>query len=205
MNNKVLAAVAAITGKKLISQKIFNREKARAFLELRHENEIWVKGQFLDWRWYEGPEFQITTLPQEVVDTFVNENHFASSKSLNLRQAIKLAWHEAAKQNSFFDGADICMQNHLLAKRAYNGGQAAAFLEIRNGSEFWVYGKFYDPRRSVRGPEVKIELNLSPAVKEELLLRESWPEPMTATVKEAVIQAWMQAAQKDSFFKGLIA
>ncbi len=204
MKNNTLSVIAAITGKKLISKKIYNQEKTRAFLELRNKNEIWVRGQFHDWHWLDGPEFQVDTLPDEIKQIFLNENHFATSKSSDLRQAIKIAWHEAAKKHVFFKGADVFQEDHLLAKRTYNCGQAAAFLEVRDGSEFWVYGKFYEPR-SVRGPEIKIELDLTPEVKEELLLRESWTEPMTTTVKNAVLQAWKQAAEKNSFFNGLIA
>lgn len=204
MRNRALAVMAAVTGKKLISKKIFNQEKIRVFLELRHEKEIWVRGQFQDWHWFDGPEFQITTLSEDVKNILINENHFSASKSNYLRQAIKLAWHEAAKQDAFFKRADVCQEDHLLAKRVYNCGSNEMFLEIRGGSELWVYGKFYD-NKWFRGPEVKVELNLSSEVKEELLLREGWTEPMSKTIKDVVDQAWKQAAEKHPFFEKLIA
>lgn len=204
MRNRASAVVAAFTGKKLIAKKIFTQKKVRVFLELRNGNEIWVRGQFQDWHWFDGPEFQITTLPEDVKNTLLKENPFSASKSLNFRQAIKLAWHEAAKQNRFFKCADIFQENHLLAKRVFNSGSNEMFLEIRDGLELWVYGRFYDTRW-LRGPEVKIELELTPELHEELLLRESWTEPMTETVKGIVLQAWKQASEKHSFFEGAIA
>lgn len=204
MRNRALAVIAAFTGKKLISKKNFNQEKIRVFLELRNENEIWVRGQFQDWKWLDGPEFQITTLSENVKNILINENHFSASKSYELRQAIKMAWHEAAKLNGFFKCADIFQKNHLLAKRVYNRGTNEMFLEMRDGSELWVYGKFYD-NRWILGPEVKVEIGLTSELREELLLREGWTEPMTETVKEVVLRAWKQAAEKHSFFEGAIA
>lgn len=203
-NNRTLAVMAAFTGKKLISKKIYNQEKTRAFLEVKNGNEIWVRGQHQDWHWIDGPEFQLTTLSEDVKNTFFNENHFTTSKSHTLRQAIKMAWHEAAKQNDFFNGADSCLENHVLAKRVYNNGQNAAFLEMRNGSEFWIYGKFYDSRWFF-GPEVKIELNLTETLKEEFLLHDAWSVPLSATAKQLIKQAWKQAAEKHPFFEKLIA
>ncbi len=194
--------VAALCGKKLIAKKEYNHGKTRVLLELRKDNEIWAVGQSREWNWVDGPEIQLTNLPKTVMEELISSSDY---KSFNAKQAIDLAWHAAAKINDFFIGADIFLQDHLIARRAYNGGQATAFLEIRQGSEFWIYGKFYDPR-GVRGPEIKIELNLSPEVKEELLLRDSWGTPFRSdAAKLAVKQAWLIAAHQHPFFAGLIA
>ena len=197
-------ADAAVSGKKLIAQKSFNQNKFRAFIELRHESEIWVKGQFIHWRWFNGPEIEITTLAPELKQKLLNAHYFVSRQKNDVLNAIKMVWHEAAKQNDFFRGADELQLSRLIAKKRFNGGQAAAFLEMRRASEFWVYGKFYDPR-GVRGPEVQIELEISENLKEEFLFRETWTEPMSEKMLEIVHLAWKQAAEKDSFFKGLTA
>lgn len=192
------ATFAAACGKKLIKEQEFNHGRAKAFLELRAHDEIWALGRVKHHKWEDETEVQIF-LPTDLKNALTN-----AIQTAEFLKAVKIAWHEAAKQDAFFKGVDVCLEDHLLAKRIYNNGQAAAFLEMRNGSELWVYGKFYDPRGN-RGPEVKIELNLSPEEKEELLLREGWVKTMSPEVQKIVLQAWKQASEKDSFFRGLIA
>jgi|GEM_PF-2231114 hypothetical protein len=92
--------------------------------------------------------------------------------------------------------------NKLLAKKFFSKGSAAAFLEIREGKEFWVYGKFYDPRGN-RGPEVKIDFPVSQDIRQELLKRRSWGEPMSSAIQTAINEAWLEAAEKCDWFEPL--
>ena len=85
--------------------------------------------------------------------------------------------------------------NKLLAKKFFSKGSAAAFLEIREGKEFWVYGKFYDPRGN-RGP-------VSQDIRQELLKRRSWGEPMSSAIQTAINEAWLEAAEKCDWFEPL--
>ena len=71
--------------------------------------------------------------------------------------------------------------NKLLAKKFFSKGSAAAFLEIREGKEFWVYGKFYDPRGN-RGPEVKIDSYISCPAPLIFLAIRILTEPMPRTL-----------------------
>ena len=98
---------------------------------------------------------------------------------------------------------NVLTSTNLIAKCTYNNGCNAAFLEVRNDLELWVYGQI-NGKSAVRGPEVKIDLKLSAQAKEELLLRTSWVDPMSQSVRNSVLKAWKLAAQQHPFFKNLV-
>lgn len=92
---------------------------------------------------------------------------------------------------------------YLVARKDLCGGQAAAFLEVRNGN-FFVYVKIYEPR-GFYGPEVKVNLeHIDKKILDELKSRSTWAEPMSDNAQKAINEAWKQAAEKDSYFKELV-
>lgn len=199
MNKNVL------TSTNLIAKCTYNNGCNAAFLEVRNDLELWVYGKIYGKFDARGPEVKIDLkLSPEVFSEIVYHSSWNFPWSVAALVALRNIWREAARLNSFFKGVgNYKIENTLLARRSYNGGQNVAFLEVRNASDFWVYGKFYD-FQGVRGPEVKIDLKLSAQAKEELLLRTSWVDPMSQSVRNSVLKAWKLAAQQHPFFKNLV-